>query len=58
MIVPSLVPMLQQADTIASSPWDLILGATPVTKVILIVLAAFSLFSWVMWRWATRRRSS
>lgn len=49
---------VQQTGTIASSPWDLVLGATPVTKVILVVLAAFSVLSWVMifWKWSEFRR--
>jgi biopolymer transport protein TolQ len=42
----------------ASDPWDLILGATPITKIILIVLAAFSLLSWVLifWKWRDFRQ--
>ena len=58
MVLPSLAAMIQQGNTIASTPWDLIAHATPVTKVILIILAAFSLFSWVMifWKWSEFRR--
>ena len=58
MVLPALTAMLQQGDTIASTPWDLIGHATPVTKVILLVLAAFSLFSWVMifWKWSEFRK--
>ncbi|MDX1396312.1 MAG: MotA/TolQ/ExbB proton channel family protein [Gemmatimonadota bacterium] len=35
------------------SPIDMVLNATPATKVILIILAAFSLVSWVLifWKW-------
>lgn len=49
--------MLQDAS-MASDPWDLILGATPITKIILIVLAAFSLLSWVLifWKWRDFRQ--
>jgi biopolymer transport protein TolQ len=57
-LIPALAFGVQQAGAIASSPWDLVLGATPVTKVILIVLAASSVFSWVMifWKWSEFRR--
>ncbi len=50
--------LLLQDGGFASNPWDLILGATPVTKIILIVLAAFSLVSWVIifWKWKDFRR--
>lgn len=56
---PSAVPLLLQASQpIASRPWDLVLGATPMTKIILIVLAAFSLISWVLifWKWSEFRK--
>lgn len=45
-------------ETIATDPWDLILFATPITKIILIVLAAFSLVAWVaiFWKWRAFRR--
>lgn len=58
MAFPALTAILQQGNTIASTPWDLIAHATPVTKVILLVLAAFSLFSWVMifWKWSEFRK--
>jgi len=51
---------LLQDGGFASNPWDLILGATPITKIILIVLAAFSLVSWVIifWKWKDFRRLS
>ena len=55
----SVVPlMLQSAQPIAARPWDLVLSATPMTKVILIVLAAFSLVSWVtiFWKWSEFRK--
>ncbi|MFQ5529524.1 MAG: MotA/TolQ/ExbB proton channel family protein [Gemmatimonadota bacterium] len=50
--------IMVQDSGIASDPWDLILGATPITKIILIVLAAFSLLSWVLifWKWKDFRQ--
>ncbi|TFG66732.1 MAG: hypothetical protein E4H28_01015 [Gemmatimonadales bacterium] len=50
--------LLLQDGAFASNPWDLILGATPITKIILIVLAAFSLVSWVtiFWKWKEFRQ--
>ena len=49
---------LQAGQPIAARPWDLVLGATPMTKIILIVLAAFSVLSWVLifWKWSEFRR--
>ena len=49
----SIIAGLQAAQPIAARPLDLILGATPVTLVILAVLAGFSLFSWILifWKW-------
>ncbi|MDH3733177.1 MAG: MotA/TolQ/ExbB proton channel family protein [Gemmatimonadota bacterium] len=43
---------LAQARVI-DSPFDMVWGATPATKIILLVLAAFSLISWVLiiWKW-------
>jgi biopolymer transport protein TolQ len=43
---------LAQARVI-DSPLDMVLGATPATKIILTVLAVFSLVSWVLiiWKW-------
>lgn len=40
-------------ETIARNPWDLVMGATTFTHIILIILAAFSLVSWVLifWKW-------
>lgn len=39
------------------SPLDMVWGATPATKIILIVLAAFSLASWILifWKWKALR---
>lgn len=50
--------LVLQDAALASDPWDLILGATPITKIILIVLAAFSLVSWVLifWKWRDFRK--
>ena len=50
--------ILQAGQQMASRPWDLVLGATPMTKIILIVLAAFSVLSWVLifWKWSEFRR--
>lgn len=47
-----------QQTALYADPWDLILAATPVTKIILIVLAAFSILSWVLifWKWSEFRR--
>lgn len=43
---------------VIDSPLDMVLGATPATKVILIVLAVFSLASWVLifWKWRELKR--
>lgn len=49
--VPATVAALQAQPI--DSPLDMIWSATPATKIILIVLAAFSLVSWVLifWKW-------
>lgn len=41
----------------ASSPWDLVLQATLPTQIILMVLAVFSLLSWILifWKWSEFR---
>ncbi len=51
-----LTALLQQR--VIDSPMDMVWGATPVTKIILIVLVAFSLLSWVLifWKWREFRR--
>lgn len=58
-LLSSPLVLLQDAP-IATDPWDLIIYATPITKIILIVLAAFSLVSWVaiFWKWKAFRRVS
>jgi biopolymer transport protein TolQ len=40
-------------EQLATSPIDLVFQSTPATKVILLVLAAFSIVSWVLifWKW-------
>ncbi len=50
--------LLLQDERFAAEPWSILLGATPITKIILIVLAAFSLVSWVFifWKWRDFRR--
>ncbi len=56
--------MLQVASAVPNSPWGLVLGSTPVTKGVVILLAALSLFSWTVMfaKWAefasVRRRSA
>ncbi|MFQ5679310.1 MAG: MotA/TolQ/ExbB proton channel family protein [Gemmatimonadota bacterium] len=53
---------IQQATpppgALIDSPWDMVVQATVPTKVILIVLAAFSFLSWVLiyWKWKEFRR--
>jgi biopolymer transport protein TolQ len=58
--MPSLLPLtlLQAARPLVNRPWDLVFDATPMTKIILLVLAAFSLLSWVLifWKWSEFRR--
>lgn len=56
-IILAVLPAAQDGP-IASAPWELILYATPITKIILIVLAAFSLISWVaiFWKWKAFRQ--
>lgn len=59
MSAASLVLGLAQAAPRAiESPLDMVWGATPATKIILLVLAAFSLFSWVLilWKWREFKR--
>ncbi len=56
--------LLQVATAVPNSAWGLVLGSTPVTKGIVILLAALSLFSWTVMfaKWAefasVRRRSA
>jgi biopolymer transport protein TolQ len=57
-------PLLQVATAVPSSPWGLVVGSTPVTKGVVALLAALSLFSWTVMfaKWAeftsVRRRSA
>ena len=50
--VPAVTVLALQARVI-DSPLDMVLGATTATKIILLVLVAFSLLSWVLifWKW-------
>ncbi len=52
-----LATLLQEARPL-NSPWDMVVGATPATKIVLIVLVIFSLLSWVLifWKWSEFRR--
>jgi biopolymer transport protein TolQ len=54
---PALLGLALQARVI-DSPFDMVIGATPATKVILLVLAVFSLLSWVLifWKWREFQR--
>ena len=54
---PALLGLAVQGRVI-DSPFDMVLGATPATKVILLVLAVFSLLSWVLifWKWREFQR--
>ncbi len=40
--------LLQVTDAIPSSPWEMVTHATPVTKLILVLLAVLSLVSWAI----------
>ncbi len=56
MSLPTITMLALQGASPASrysSPWDLITGATLPTKVILVVLAVFSVVSWILifWKW-------
>jgi biopolymer transport protein TolQ len=56
--------VLQVATAVPSSPWGLVVGSSTVTKVVVVVLAVLSLFSWTVMfaKWAefasVRRRSA
>ncbi|MGH7540648.1 MAG: MotA/TolQ/ExbB proton channel family protein [Gemmatimonadota bacterium] len=60
MISPSAIAaaLLQAAPGAMDSPLDMVWQSTPATKIILFVLAVFSLFSWVLilWKWREFRR--
>lgn len=49
--------MAQVQDRVIDSPLDMVLGATIATKIILIVLSAASLASWILifWKWRELR---
>ncbi|MBW3552876.1 MAG: MotA/TolQ/ExbB proton channel family protein [Gemmatimonadetes bacterium] len=50
--------LLAQVGPAPQGPMDMILGGTPSTQIILIVLAAFSLASWsiMVWKWGQFRK--
>ncbi len=56
--------LLQVATAVPSSPWGLVVGSSTVTKIVVALLAALSLFSWTVMfaKWAefasVRRRSA
>ena len=52
-----LAALLQEAR-FPESPWDMVISATPATKIVLLVLLVFSLLSWVLiiWKWTEFRR--
>jgi biopolymer transport protein TolQ len=56
--------LLQVATAVPSSPWGLVVGSSTVTKAVVVLLAALSLFSWTVMflKWAefasVRRRSA
>ncbi len=58
VLVAGIVPPTLLQERIAATPLDLVFQATPATKVILLVLAAFSVASWVLifWKWSEFRR--
>lgn len=50
--------LLAQAGPAPQGPMDMVLGGTPSTQIILIVLAGFSLASWsiMVWKWTQFRK--
>lgn len=52
LAIAGLIGLSLQARVI-DSPLDMVIGATTATKIILLVLVVFSLFSWVLifWKW-------
>ena len=56
-LVAVVAAALQEARPI-DSPWDMVIRATPATKIVLLVLLAFSLLSWILifWKWVEFRR--
>jgi len=50
----SVLALLQQgARPVPTTPWEMVLDATTATQIVLLVLAAFSVVSWVLifWKW-------
>ncbi|WP_419165073.1 MotA/TolQ/ExbB proton channel family protein [Candidatus Palauibacter sp.] len=55
VVAAKVVPVVQQLpERVIDSPLDMVLGATLPTKIILTVLAAFSLVSWILIIWKFR----
>ena len=56
-LVAVVASALQEARPL-DSPWDMVIRATPATKIVLLVLLAFSLLSWILifWKWVEFRR--
>jgi biopolymer transport protein TolQ len=52
------VAVVQTPTPLPSTAWDMVAGATIVTKIILAVLVVFSLASWILiiWKWIQFRR--
>jgi biopolymer transport protein TolQ len=59
-LAPLVAAVLQAppAQPLPTNPWQMVLEATPATQVILLVLAIFSIISWVLifWKWSEFRR--
>ena len=53
-----LVPAAALQEPLPSTAWDMVAGATPMTKIILAVLLVFSIASWILiiWKWIQFRR--
>jgi len=54
----ALYALSQEGGRVIDSPLDMVLQATPATKIILLVLVAFSIGSWILifWKWKEFRR--
>lgn len=51
---PALALLQEGARPVPTTPWEMVVDATTATQVILLVLAAFSVVSWVLifWKWS------
>lgn len=60
MSAGAILPMVpaQEVGPRLESPWDMVIHATPATKIVLLVLLGFSLVSWILifWKWVEFRR--